>query len=197
MQISKYRLKRLANIAYGVFTLVFWLCIILIAVFVTAFLFCTIMPNEKFIITESTENNLLRFNDKYSYEFDPSLYDGLNTRIIFQYTFSFMIFISLMLSLMMYQIKCIIGTVRSEDPFYKKNSQRLNLLGILAILSSFLFGLFEYIIAKTSIELFALENIRVNYRPDLGFLLLGLFFIVLAGVFHYGNFLQEEYDGVV
>lgn len=194
---KKTRLKRLLKILRILFSIFFWVGIFLAGILIILFVASFMVDDSYFIITESSAFNYLRFNSMYSYMYDASGYLGLNTRSIFLLTFSFTAVISIIISLMMLQMKNIIGSVEDNDPFCLKNSRRLTLLGILALLSSVLFGLFEFIISRKIIDLFALESFKISYMPDFGLFLLGIFFFILGIVFKYGNFLQEEMDGVV
>jgi hypothetical protein len=56
---------------------------------------------------------------------------------------------------------------------------------------------FEGRIAATIIQTLQLSNIHVSYSLNGTLLFTGILILILAGVFQYGNYLQEEVDSTL
>ncbi|WDU83243.1 DUF2975 domain-containing protein [Caloramator sp. Dgby_cultured_2] len=95
------------------------------------------------------------------------------------------------------QIIKILKTVEEENLFDIENSKRLSFIGKILIISSFIVKPLQSILATYFIEIFKIENISARIKIDLTLLFIGLFIILLAKIFSYGNYLQQEYDSTV
>ena len=92
------------------------------------------------------------------------------------------------------QLYTLLYTVEEDRPFAKENTTRLRVMGMILLLYSALIPGAGVLVASTMIDIFDIKNIMVVYSVNLTLLISGLIMLILAGIFHYGNYLQSEYD---
>lgn len=95
------------------------------------------------------------------------------------------------------QLDLILETIKHEKPFELKNSRRLSIIGITLIIGSFVIRAGQYLVVSTMIHKLQLFDITVNFTADNNMILTGFIVMILAGVFRYGSFLQNEFDSTV
>ena len=101
------------------------------------------------------------------------------------------------LTILFNQISKVLRTVEIDKPFAKENAKRLTIIGAVLVIWSIVYRAAAVFVAWSIIHTFDIPNIQLNYSPD-GFMLLsGLMMLILAGVFNYGNYLQQEYDSTI
>lgn len=95
------------------------------------------------------------------------------------------------------QIRLILRAVQENQPFAAENAKRLTIIGFLMLGGSIgvKFGLF--LLADLAVRRLGLENASANFTVEPAMFVTGFLILVLAGVFHYGNILQQEYDATV
>ena len=96
-----------------------------------------------------------------------------------------------------HNLRLILKTVTDNRPFERNNAKRLFIIGIVLIISSVVRKFIEGIFALAVIDMLKIENIDVNFTIDGAMLLFGFLILILAGVFQYGSYLQEEYDATL
>ena len=92
------------------------------------------------------------------------------------------------------QVRNILKTVETGTPFEKDNTKRLSKIGTVLIIGSFLFNAMNGLVTINIIKLFEWNKYSFVYSPDLFILFTGLLILILAGIFNYGAYLQNEYD---
>lgn len=105
--------------------------------------------------------------------------------------------IGAVLAVILKQLELILGTVKDNKPFAPENSKRLTTIGITLMIGSFIERAGEFFVASTMIDTLKLKDLSVNYSADSNMILIGFVVLVLAGVFKYGCYLQNEYDSTV
>lgn len=105
--------------------------------------------------------------------------------------------IGAVLAVILKQLELILGTVKDDKPFAPENSKRLTTIGITLMIGSFIERAGEFFVASTMIDTLKLKDLSVNYSADSNMILIGFVVLVLAGVFKYGCYLQNEYDSTV
>ena len=102
-----------------------------------------------------------------------------------------------MLTVVLSQIRGILKTVESGNPFDELNSRRLSKIAMVVIIGSNVWNFVQSLVVKTVVETFNIPNIVENFSFDSTMFLLGLLILILAGIFKYGNYLQSEYDSTL
>jgi len=139
----------------------------------------------------------LVLNGIISYKLDPSMYEASKLKPVFLAFIPIVVLGASMLAIIFKQVSSILRTVEKDCPFEGKNSKRLTIIGIVLIISSIVFNIAQYNIVETMIESFQIANLDVKYSFDGTMLTTGFLILILAGVFMYGSFLQNEYDATL
>lgn len=167
--------------------------LLLISVGVTMFL-----PVELF---DYNLDNLVNIDFQYLnalIEINPDLFTGI-VNVKWQLVFAG--FIGLLnISFLQYvfiMLKKAIIDVGNEKPFSEKNIKRFNSIGIAFVVSGFLFPIFNGLLFNNITNMLSLDNVNVNYMMNLQQIFIGLLIIVLANIFEYGAYLQEDHDMTV
>lgn len=104
---------------------------------------------------------------------------------------------SLMCLIIIYNLKLILKTVEDDHPFEKNNSKRLLIVAIVFIAGSIILKIAEGITALAIIDMLKIKNVSVVFSINGTMILTGFLVLILAGVFRYGSYLQNEYDTIV
>ena len=91
-------------------------------------------------------------------------------------------------------LRDLLKTVAQGVPFDKENPMRLVNIASVVIGGAFLFPALNELVAGRMIDTFLLKGFSLKYSADLFLLLAGLMMLIMAGVFKYGCYLQNEYD---
>lgn len=95
------------------------------------------------------------------------------------------------------QIRLILRTVQEDRPFAKENARRLTVVGGLLLAGSILVRVELYILAGLLVDTLKLENVHPSFNVEPVMFMSGFLILILAGVFHHGSLLQEEFDATV
>lgn len=99
--------------------------------------------------------------------------------------------------LVLRRLRQITQTVVMKQPFDSRNPKRILQMAWIVILSAFVAPASNGWVAWRMIDTFSLEDFSVVYSPDVNLALAGFLLVILAGVFAYGCYLQEEIDQTV
>lgn len=105
--------------------------------------------------------------------------------------------ISTLLAIIFHQIHHILNTVEIDKPFERNNSKRITTIGGVLIIWAFLVRAVEFAVYYVAIETYNIKDLSISYKSDTNMILIGFLLMVLAGVFKYGSYLQEEYDTTI
>jgi hypothetical protein len=103
----------------------------------------------------------------------------------------------LIASAVLFEVKRILKTVVEDKPFEKGNSKNLTIISLVLIAASFILPIFEGRVFSAAIKTLQVGNISIGYSMNWTLLLTGILILILAGVFQYGNYLQEEVDSTL
>lgn len=106
------------------------------------------------------------------------------------------------------QIRAILKNVLNETPFTNECVKNIRLLGFAIIAVSFIKGTAELVLYQALARLINLNDILLNsgyvksINQNISFfdgttILAGLLILLVAGIFKYGTYLQEEYDSTL
>jgi len=96
----------------------------------------------------------------------------------------------------LYQLKSILKSAEDNRPFEAGNAKRLSRMGMLIILYSIVCRLGKYFTLKVMLDAVRIPGISLNFSIDTGWIM-GLLLFILAGIFRYGSYLQDEYDATL
>lgn len=197
MNISKERIRTFSRIMKVFFNVFFWISVAVGAI-------CSILFLLTFVVDKSLFYNHLDEWEKLSvtmgmvkYDVIPDMNGGVDMKPLLQNILpTFMVNFSIA-AIVSYNLKSILKTVAEDNPFERNNAKRFFVIGIVIIISSVVTDITKGIMAHNLIDWLNIENGNVTYTVNGGMLLAGLLILVLAGIFRYGTYLQEEYDATL
>ena len=198
MNIKQAKLKRLAGIMRTVFDILFWASVVSGIMGFLAFVASYFIPDSFFVITNSQKGKMgITIDGMVNFKINPEGYNNLSIKPLLQNLFPMATVISILLMVLLHQVRLILKTVAMDVPFDKNNPKRLLNIGITLLIGAFAVEYVEGRVAQAIVDLLKLEDIVINISPDGIMIFTGFLVIILAGVFQYGNYLQEEYDATL
>jgi len=197
MKISKAKLKRLAKIMKVIFNVFFWAAVVLGAISFLIFIVTFFIPENIFILPKAQVESISIIAGVIEFKIDPNLYNNVNFKPFLQAIFPMTTVISLMLLIIAHNLRLILKTIAKDCPFERSNSKRLLIIGIVLMVGSVVLKFVEGIVVLAIIDMLKIKNIDVIFTVDGAMLLTGFLILILAGVFRYGSYLQEEYDATL
>lgn len=101
------------------------------------------------------------------------------------------------ITIILHQLRKLFDSLVEKKPFDNNNSIRITIIGICLIISGFVFNAVELIVVRNLLNQINNNTIKLTYSPNLGLVLTGFLVIILASIFKYGTFLQNEYDSTI
>lgn len=197
MKISKAKLKRLAKIMKVIFNVFFWAAVVLGAISFLIFIVTFFIPENIFILPKAQVESISIIAGVIEFKIDPNLYNNVNFKPFLQAILPMTTVISLMLLIIAHNLRLILKTIAKDCPFERSNSKRLLMIGIVLMVGSVVLKFVEGIVVLAIIDMLKIKNIDVIFTVDGAMLLTGFLILILAGVFRYGSYLQEEYDATL
>lgn len=197
MKISKAKLKRLAKIMKVIFDVFFWAAVVLGAISFLIFIVTFFIPENIFILSKAQVGSISIIAGIIEFKIDPNLYNNINFKPFLQAILPMTTVISLMFLIIVNNLRLILKTIANDCPFERSNSKRLLIIGIVLMIGSVVLNFVEGIVALAIIDMLKIKNIDVIFTVDGAMLLTGFLILILAGVFRYGSYLQEEYDATL
>lgn len=196
MKIGKEKLKSLSRILKVFFNILFWVSVATTAISSLFLIVIFFIDKNVFILPKTWEGlsitvGIMKFN------IDPNLSDTTNLKHLLQTMLPVVIVISSIFVIVNHNLRLILKNVADNRPFKRNNAKRLFMIGIVLIISSVIRRFIEGIFVLAIINMLKIENIDVNFTIDGAMLLFGFLILILAGVFQYGSYLQEEYDATL
>lgn len=100
-------------------------------------------------------------------------------------------------ALFLLQLAGLLRVVEKGRPFSPDCAKNLTAMGVIVIVSSVAAQIGKYVVLYTIMEITGLSDVSVNYFPDSNMILIGILLFILAGIFKYGSYLQDEYDATL
>lgn len=196
IDLTKYKkLARIMQVVVKIFLIVTMIATICTAI---AGIVLTQVPAESLNALDSTSGSLsLTLDNIIAYNIDRETV-GMNSLKPVYVSICFMAAtISVLLAVIFKQLELILGTIKDDKPFTEANSRRLTIIGATLMVGAFIIRGAEYMVAYTMIHSLKITSLSVVYSADNNMILTAFIVLVLAGVFKYGSYLQQEYDATV
>jgi hypothetical protein len=191
-------MKTLAKILRVICNVAFWVTTVGFVLFLLASVFISLIPTKDLVMSANTSGSLqANFGGTMMFEFTPQTNGEIMIKPVLQALFLGISFAALLVSVVLFEVKRILKTVVADNPFEKGNSKNLVVIATALLAGSILLPVFEGRIATTVIEALKISNINTSYSIDCNLLFTGVIILILAGVFQYGNDLQEEVDSTL
>ena len=198
MKQRQVQLKMVAKILRIICNVVFWITTVGFVLFLLASVFISLFPKDNLVIPANVSGSLqATFGGTMEFKFDPPATGDIMIKPFLQALFMWMSFGALMVSVILFEVKRILKSVEVDNPFEKGNSKNLTVIAIALMAGSILVPIFEGRIGNVIIETLKISNMHISYSLDGNLLFTGILILILAGVFKYGNYLQEEVDSIL
>lgn len=96
------------------------------------------------------------------------------------------------IALFFHKFDNLLASVEKGSPFTPENARRLTVMGLILI---GVFGISQALYFMRA--LWYSDYMNIDIKIDVGSLLFGIVLLILARVFKYGSYLQDEYDATV
>jgi len=198
MKTRQVKMKMLAKVLKNVSNILFWVTAVVFVMFLLASLVVLFIPARDMIISPNLSGSLqTSIGGTMVVKIDLERLGVIQIKSVLQALFMWISFVSLMGSVLLYEIKRILKNVVADNPFEKGNSKNLTIIAITLLVGSLLVPIFEGRIAMAVIDVLKISNFNTNFMIDWNLLMSGILILILAGVFQYGNYLQEEVDSTL
>ncbi|MGI6365956.1 MAG: DUF2975 domain-containing protein [Bacillota bacterium] len=104
---------------------------------------------------------------------------------------------SAMLALICKLLAGILRQVTEGHPFAPGNANKITAIAAIVMVGSLVVNLIQAAMAYAGIVVFDIPNITINISPNLSMFFVGLLLLILAGIFKYGSYLQDEVDATL
>ena len=190
------KVKRFAKSLRIVMNVFYWSSVIAIIIAAVLLTLIGFLPKEYL-----TAKHFLNGNGSFNFTFNglqfspgTSISENADFAPVIMIILGFVIIYGFALAVIFKQIRNILKTVEAGTPFEKDNTKRLTIIGTVLIIGSFVFNAMNGLVTINIIKLFEWNKYSFAYSPDLFILFTGLLILILAGIFNYGAYLQNEYD---
>lgn len=196
LDLAKY--KRLAKYMQIVIKVFYAVSITVIIAAVAIGIYIIATPASSFGALAGTGGSLsLSLDNVFMFKVDPQYATGENLKPVIASMCFMAATIGIILAIIFRQLELILGTVKNDKPFTAENSRRLSIIGATLMIGAFVKRIGECLVAYNIINTLKLFDVNVNYSADSSMIITGFIVLILAGVFKYGSYLQNEYDSTV
>lgn len=198
LDVNQEKVKRMSKFLRITTQVFYWCGIAGVVLLGIGAVVVTFLPDKYFLVNNGMNDNLgFSIDGLISYKVDSMLNSNISLKPIQQAIMTMASICAAGLAIIFKQISNILKTVEQDRPFAGENSKRLTMIGFVLLFGSIVFRIAEGIVASTIINTFDIPHMQVNYSTDTFMMLSGFLILILAGVFKYGNYLQQEYDATL
>jgi hypothetical protein len=198
VKTGQVKMKILAKILNVICNVVFWVVVAGFGLFLLGNIVLLFIPASSVVINASTSGSLsATLGGTMFFNFVPQVSGDIGIKPFLQAFFAWISVAALMTGIILFEIKRILKSVIADHPFEKGNSKNLTVVAITLIAGSLIAPLLEGRVVSAIIAALKISNINFSYSMDCTLLFTGIIILILAGVFQYGNYLQEEVDSTL
>jgi hypothetical protein len=197
VKTGQVKMKMLAKMLNVICKIVFWITAVGFVLFLLAGIIILLVPAKDMVVSVNMSGYLNATFGNTMFKFIPPTNGQIMIKPFLQTLFMYISFGALMVSVILFEVKGILNTVIADNPFEKGNSKKLTVIALVLVVESVIVPFLEERIVKTIIQTLQINNINVSYAIDGNLLFTGILILILAGVFQYGNYLQEEVDSTL
>jgi hypothetical protein len=196
MKPGQVKMKMLVKVLYIICNIFFWITTIGAGLFLLGNIIISIVPASKMVMDASGSLSAT-VGGMMFFKFDPQISGDIIIKPFLQAFFSWIIVSGLMVSIILFEIKRILKSVLQDNPFKLGNSKNLTVIGAVLIVGSFIIPFLEGKTISAIIRALHINGINFSFSIDGTMLFSGIIVLILAGVFKYGSYLQEEVDSTL
>ena len=191
------RMKTLAKVLNIICNVIFWITAVGFVLFLLATIIISRVPAKDMVVSVNMSGYLNTTFGQTMFKFIPPTNGELMIKSFLQALLMYISLAALMVSVIVCEVKGILKTVIADNPFEKGNSKNLTVVALILMVGSVIVPILEWRIAATVIQMLHINNMNATYSVDGNLLFTGILILILAGVFQYGNYLQEEVDSTL
>ena len=191
------RMKTLAKVLRVISNVVFWITAVGFVIFLLASIIISRVPAKDLVVSVNMSGYLNTTFGQTMFRFIPPTNGEIMIKSFLQALFMYISFAALMVSVVLFEVKRILKTVVADNPFEKGNSKNLTVISLVLMIGSLMVPVLEGRVFTAIIQMLHVNNMNVSYSVDGNLLFTGILLLILAGVFQYGNYLQEEVDSTL
>lgn len=189
------RFKRFAYVLRVFFNFLFWVSILAATILLVGLI--GLYFTDTVTLTGDTGSLSISYGP-LGYEIAPELLIGVDAKPVLIAIALSALVVAILAIPIFYQLTKILKTVEEEHPFALENANRLNIIGMILILAAFAKEATSYYVLAVTVGLIDIPNLTVNYSlVDTSTVITGFLVLLLASIFKYGSYLQEEHDSTV
>jgi len=194
-KFNETKFKNLINFTEGFTRVLFFIAIGAATICLLAFVVLMVLPTSVFDSGLNSFNIEIGKTLTYVLEYDLSSGKSLKLLAISAVMagFAYLLYISFLL----FAVKKVMIDVKKDDPFSQSNVKNIFIIAYTIIVGSVLLPLISAGFGAVIMNQIGIEAIEVQMSIDVNMLFFGLLLIVLANIFQYGAYLQNEYDQTV
>ena len=197
MKNSRIGYKKATKVVKVVFDISFWVIAVFGIIGLLSLIISPFIPDKSFMLT-GDQLNRLKFSFEGMLRFTVNKKQGyFNLKPYLQSIFLLSAILSAIFTAILNELRKILKTVILDNPFDKENSKRLTIIAVVLMIGSLFVNIARVSIATAFVKITNITGISINYNIDFSMLLYGFLILILAGVFKYGCYLQEEYDATL
>ena len=198
MKTQQVKLKLLARVLEIICSILFWVTAVGFCIFLLGNIALAFIPAKSVVIDANTSGSLsTTLGGTMFFKFEPQVSGEIIIKPFLQAFFSWIAVAALMVSVILFEVKRVLKSVIQNNPFKIGNSKNLTVIAAVLIIGSFIVPFLEGRVVSEIIRALQISNINFSYSLDGTLLFTGIIILILAGVFQYGNYLQEEVDSTL
>lgn len=94
-------------------------------------------------------------------------------------------------------VRKLVTNIKDDQPFDQQNTVLLKNLAIAFLIASVVLSILNSVFFTVVMNNLEIVEMNVNYSINTTYLFMGILIFILAYVFDYGSYLQEEYDSTI
>jgi Protein of unknown function (DUF2975) len=186
------KFEKIIRVTQVISKIIFIASIVALSACALAFLIIAFLPSH--LLNIDVNQFTLEIGDALKYEFNKTLLIGKNIKfILLTAIFSGSISAGLF-AFLMNSVKSILEDVKNQMPFSENNVKHLFRVAYTILVSSVLIPVMNFALASIIILHFDISNFDVELPIELSMVFIGFLMLILAHIFRYGAYLQNEYD---
>ena len=197
VKTGQVKMKMLAKILNVICKIVFWITAVGFVLFLLASIIISRVPAKDMDISVNMSGYLNTTFGQTMFKFIPPTNGHIMIKSFLQALLMYISLAALMVAVIVFEVKGILKTVVADNPFEKGNSRNLTVIALVLVAGSVIVPILQWRIAATVIQMLNINNMNATYSVDGNLLFTGILILILAGVFQYGNYLQEEVDSTL
>ncbi|KAB3532449.1 DUF2975 domain-containing protein [Alkaliphilus pronyensis] len=195
---SFLKYKKMAKVVYSIVRIISWLIIILAGISLIMGLAVRFLPDNFNLINTSSKGTFALSPDNIiTFRIPNEMIRGINLKPLYSTFFTGIFVVLTLTAIVLRQLLYILNNVVKGKPFDLVNAKKLFIIGCTFILGSFVIPVVKALLINKIIHHLSFDHVSTTFTISIELLFTGLLIILLSEVFHYGAYLQQEFDSTL